>query len=207
MYSRRVPSVRDYSETRRARPLSVEDRRASIIDAVVPLVLEHGKDVTSRQIAEAAGIAEGTVFRAFGDKDSLIAAVVERYLDPLPLRTALRSIDHDLPLDDKLRAVFGLLQDRFKGVIRMMAAVGRQDPPSNRPVRQHDFAIIIAELLAADAERLRIPPERVAHYARVLAFASALPVFDDTIPFTFDELLDLFQHGVIAGPTSTTKES
>ncbi|CAN5320749.1 TetR/AcrR family transcriptional regulator [soil metagenome] len=187
-----------YFETsRRARPLPIEDRQAMIIDAAIPLVMEHGRDVTTRQIAEAAGIAEGTLFRAFGDKESLVAAVVDRYLDPLALRTALRSIDSDLPLEGKLRAVFTLLQDRFKGAIRMMAALGRHEPPANRPQRQ-DFALIIAELLADDTDRLRVPPERVAHYARVLAFASALPVFDETIPFTFDELLDLFQHGVVA---------
>jgi AcrR family transcriptional regulator len=203
-----VSAVNDYAETRRARPLPVEDRKAMIIDAVTPLVLEHGKDVTSRQMAEAAGIAEGTIFRAFGDKESLINAVVERYLDPLALRTALSSIDHDLSLENKLRTVFQLLQDRFKGVIRMMSAIGSTGAPPNRPVRRQDFAEIIGELLADEAGNLRLPPERVAHYARVLAFASALPVFDDTIPFTFDELLDLFEHGVIAPTTTTTtKES
>lgn len=193
-----------FAESKRARALPLEDRKAMIIDAVIPLLIEHGREVTSRQMAEAAGIAEGTVFRAFGDKESLIQAAVERYLDPLPLRTALGSIDRDLPLDEKLSAVFRLLQDRFSGVIRMMAALGRQEPPANRPTRQ-DFAVIIGELLEAHRDQLRVPPERVAHYARVLAFASALPVFDDTIPFTFGELVDLFEHGVIK-PSTTTKE-
>ncbi|MEO8094665.1 MAG: TetR/AcrR family transcriptional regulator, partial [Pseudolysinimonas sp.] len=192
-----MPSVRDYQEPRRARALSVEDRQDMIIGAVTPLVLELGKDVTSRQIAEAAGIAEGTIFRAFGDKETLLNAVVERYLDPLALRTALRSIDPDLSLEEKLSTIFGLLQDRFKGIIRMMAALGRTGPPPRRDGRQ-DFAEIIAELLDEHSAQLRLPPERVAHFARVLAFASALPVFDDTIPFTFDELVDLFEHGVIA---------
>ncbi|MCU1430433.1 MAG: DNA-binding transcriptional regulator, AcrR family, partial [Actinomycetia bacterium] len=36
-----------------------------IVAATLPLLLEHGDRVTSRQIAEAAGIAEGTIFRAF----------------------------------------------------------------------------------------------------------------------------------------------
>ena len=48
-----------------------------IIEAMLPLLLEHGEMVTTRQIAEAAGIAEGTIFRVFADKDELIAAVVE----------------------------------------------------------------------------------------------------------------------------------
>ena len=43
----------------RASPMSVEDRRASIIAAVTPLLIEHGRQVTSAQIAAAAGIAEG----------------------------------------------------------------------------------------------------------------------------------------------------
>jgi AcrR family transcriptional regulator len=193
-----------FAAARRARPLAAEDRKAMIIDAVIPLLMEHGRDVTSRQMAEAAGIAEGTIFRAFGDKESLIQAAVERYLDPLPLRTALRSVDPGLPLEEKLSTVFRILRDRFSGVIRMMAALGRHEPPPNRPARQ-DFATIVGELLQEHAAQLRIPPERVAHYARVLAFASALPVFDDTIPFTFDELVDLFEHGVVI-PSTTTKE-
>ena len=45
---------------------------APIVDAVVPLLLEHGGDVTTRQIAEAAGIAEGTIFRVFPDKAALL---------------------------------------------------------------------------------------------------------------------------------------
>ena len=47
----------------RAKALSVEDRQAMLIDAVTPLLLEHGQAVTTRQIADCAGIAEGTIFR------------------------------------------------------------------------------------------------------------------------------------------------
>ena len=54
--------------TPRAPALSVEDRRASLVEVTIPLLREHGVGVTTKQVAEAAGIAEGTVFRAFGTK-------------------------------------------------------------------------------------------------------------------------------------------
>lgn len=190
-----------FAESKRARALPLEDRQAMIIGAVIPLLLEHGKDVTSKQIAEAAGIAEGTVFRAFGDKESLIAAAVASYLDPLPLRTALRSIDQDLSLDDKLQAIFGLLKDRFEGVIKMTSAIGTHGPPVKRDERQ-DFVGIIGELLIPHRAQLRVEPEQIAQYARMLAFAAAIPVFKDTLPFTADELVDLFKYGV-ARPATT----
>jgi AcrR family transcriptional regulator len=47
--------------------MAPDDRRRAIVAAVVPLLLEHGDDVSTRQIADAAGIAEGTIFRVFPD--------------------------------------------------------------------------------------------------------------------------------------------
>ena len=110
----------------RAQPMSPEERRESIIDAVVPLLKEHGRDVSSRQIAEAAGVAEGTIFRAFGDKETLISAAIARFFDPQPFRDALRAIDPDEPTVDKITQVVQLLRDRFHGVIGFMSALGME---------------------------------------------------------------------------------
>ena len=72
----------------RARPLSPEDRRAAILDAVVPLLIDHGAAVTTAEMAEAAGIAEGTIFRVFPDKASLLPPTMTSLL---PRCTALPS--------------------------------------------------------------------------------------------------------------------
>src|SRR6266852_4962864 len=88
------------AKTRRASALPPDERRSMIVAATLPLLLEHGERVTSRQIAEAAGIAEGTIFRAFADKDELIAAVLEVALDQEPLEDALSAVNPSLPLDE-----------------------------------------------------------------------------------------------------------
>src|SRR5713101_3013811 len=87
------------TRTRRAAALPPDERRSMIVAVTLPLLLAHGERVTSRQIAEAAGIAEGTIFRAFADKDEVIAAVLEAALDQEPLETALANIDPHLEFE------------------------------------------------------------------------------------------------------------
>ncbi|WP_348787152.1 TetR/AcrR family transcriptional regulator [Leifsonia sp. NPDC080035] len=170
----------------RAQPLSPEDRRAMIIDAVIPLLVANGRDVTTRQIAEAAGIAEGTIFRVFSDKDTLVKAAIEKHLDPEPLREALRCIDPALPLENKVRAIIVLMQERFRSVFRMLAVVGAERPPV--PQERAEFASIIERILAPEAERLNWPPRRAAYILRLISFASSFPALNEGVEFSVDEL-------------------
>jgi AcrR family transcriptional regulator len=179
----------------RAKPLSVDDRRAMILEAVMPLLTKHGRDISSKQIAEAAGIAEGTVFRAFGDKESLIDAAIVKFLDPEPLRLELRAIDPQLPLDQKVLAVVMLMKKRFGEVFRIMALVGG-GPPPGRNTRQ-EFATIIARLLEPEAEQLNWPPERVAHIIRLITFAASMPMLNEHTEFTESELASIVLHGIV----------
>jgi AcrR family transcriptional regulator len=61
--------------------MSAEERRAAILDAVLPLLRERGLGVPTRELARAAGIAEGTIFRVFLDKKALMLAALARALD------------------------------------------------------------------------------------------------------------------------------
>ena len=165
-----------------------------IIDAVIPLLVRYGRDVTSKQIAEAAGIAEGTIFRAFGDKETLIRAAVRKYLDPELLRLELSGIDASLPLEEKVRLMVGLLQKRLGDVFRMVAAVGFERPPL--PQQREVFARVIAEVLEPELERLNWPSIRVGHIILLVAFAASLPQLNEGIAFTTDELAAIILYGI-----------
>ncbi|MFF1572011.1 TetR/AcrR family transcriptional regulator [Leifsonia sp. NPDC058292] len=192
------------AERARARPLAVEDRQAMIIDAVIPLLLEYGRGVTSKQIAEAAGIAEGTIFRAFGDKETLVQAAIEKYLDPEPLRNALRAIDPSLPLEHKVRAILYLLRERFHSVMRIMATIGAERPPV--PQVRHHFVEIISQILAPELHELNWPPERVAHILRLISFSSAFPALNDGVEFGIDELTRIVLVGIVGEYDVVTPE-
>ncbi len=184
--------------SRRAPAMPVDDRRAALVEAVIPLLLQHGSDVTTKQIAEAAGVAEGTIFRAFPDKESLISAAVDRYLEPDEVRVRLEGIDPTLPLEEKVHHLVALMLDRFDGVIRVMAARGY---PTRRPRDEvWPFTQPIATLLEPDLDRLALAPERVAHYIRLVAFSSAIPHFTRDMGFTVDELTRLILGGIVRPP-------
>ncbi|MFF2494734.1 TetR/AcrR family transcriptional regulator [Agromyces sp. NPDC058064] len=180
----------------RAKPMSVDDRRAAIARATVPLLSSYGRDVTTRQIAEAAGVAEGTLFRVFDGKEAIIDAAVEVFLDPEPFREALRRIDPGLPLDLKMRLVIDRFQDRFSGIFGVFAALGARP----RPPHSIDPGVIVGifeQLLAPELERLRVPPADVFAFVRIIAFSSAMPQFAQTTGLDSDRLADLIVHGIV----------
>jgi len=189
------------SRRERARPLAPEDRREAIIAATRPLLYQHGRDTTTKLIAEAAGIAEGTIFRSFSTKDELFDAVLEREFDPETFLAKVAEIDADLPLRERLVAYTTLLQGRFLGIFRLMAAMGMPKPPAKfqdeaARRRLHDSGLLT--LFAVDAERFTLPVERVAELVRGLTFAATHPHLTEQRPLTPEEIVDVILHGVLA---------
>ncbi|WP_228010704.1 TetR/AcrR family transcriptional regulator [Nonomuraea phyllanthi] len=123
---------------RRAPAMSPEQRREMIVRAALPLVVEYGTSVTTAQIARAAGIGEGTIFRAFGDKDAVLAACMAEAARPDDTLAYVASISLDLPLEERLVEASEALHAhlaRMGAVAGALAASGglRRDPRLLRP--------------------------------------------------------------------------
>src|SRR5919107_3420731 len=69
------------SEPRRdgVRDLVVRARREQIVEAATRVFAEKGfRRATTREVARAAGVSEGTIYNYFEDKDALLLAILDR---------------------------------------------------------------------------------------------------------------------------------
>ena len=118
----------------RATPLPPDERRAALIAATEPLLEKFGRDVSTRQIAEAANVAEGTIFRAFTTKDALIDAVLEDVFDVQRTCDELHRIDLELGLEPRMVAAVRVLQTRLRRMFALFHSMRLGPRPD-----QHDF--------------------------------------------------------------------
>ena len=181
------------TKTTRATALPPDERRSMIVAATLPLLLEHGDRVTTKQIAEAAGIAEGTIFRAFADKDEVIAAVVEAALDDGPLEAALSEVAVGLAFEDALVAAIVIMQQRVIDIWRLVSSVGtRFHGQTRRPLADSGALVRIFEMNRA---RITVEPIAAARLLRALTLSATHPMLAGE-PTSPNELVQLFLHGV-----------
>jgi AcrR family transcriptional regulator len=191
-YHRLVPT--------RARPLPPDERRAALVAATLPLVVQHGPSVTTRQIADAAGVAEGTIFGVFPDKETLIRATVAAAFDPASVVDRLASLDPSGTFEDRLTAAVVILQERLAKVFNLITAFRLHEPPDEHvhvnPPANVAIVEALAELFAHDAERLRLEPAQCARLLRLVVFAGSHPRITDDNPLSAEEIVDLLLHGI-----------
>ncbi|REF96138.1 TetR family transcriptional regulator [Asanoa ferruginea] len=187
----------------RARPLPPEERRAALVEATLPLVVQHGTKVTTKQIAEAAGVAEGTIFRVFPDKETLVREAIATVLDPLPTVAALNAIDLDLPIRERMVQAAEIMRKRMETAFAVMSALRMDGPqhhkPEERPSHQ-PMLDAMERLVAPDEDKFRLPAPEVARMLRLLTFAGTHRIITDNHPLTTEEVVSVLLDGVLRRP-------
>ena len=192
------------SKRRRVPALAPEERRAALIAATIPLLHEHGVDVSTRQIAAAAGVAEGTIFGVFETKTSLVVCSVIKALDPQPTLDALAAIDRSAPLRERLSEAADLLHSRFTSNAQLMTEARKliftgvdADTQKRLAANRSALQTALSEVIAPDAGRLRRPPEAVASLLLMFCGAYTHGPFGDPDDFNGAETVSLLLDGLL----------
>lgn len=183
------------------------ERKQAIVEAALPLLREHGRETTTRQIAEAAGIAEGTIFRVFATKDDLFAAALAHAFDPADFLAELESVDATLPLRERLVALTEAMQQRFVGIFDLMTVMAMQGPPRHHKGEEADewrrrSHLRMVRLIEPDAAAFRVPVEDVVRALRLLTFSGSHPHISEQRLMTPDEIVDVVLHGTCTKDSS-----
>jgi AcrR family transcriptional regulator len=196
----------------RAAPLPLDDRRAALIAATEPLLERFGREVSTKQIAEAAGVAEGTIFRAFATKEALIDAVIEDAFDNQRTCDALAKVDPSLSLEERLVAAVSILQERVRRVVTLFGSLRLRkeahDRDSFRVKQLADNELLnraIASLIEPDQDQLRLDVIEAASALRTITFSITHPILGDQRLSEPREIVDLVLNG-ICRDTSSEKE-
>jgi AcrR family transcriptional regulator len=196
-----------------------DDRRKAIVEAVIPLLVEHGESVTTRLIAEAAGVAEGTIFRVFPDKHALLMAAARETLNPSgasdELADAVAGIDD---LEKVVREVTARMLVRAEHVMTVLMALRkaftaeshkrhgthghghhedeRTGPPAFVVESHRALLERLTEVFTPFRDELSVSPERAALLLRTLVLGSRHPGMEASDRLSVDEVADVLLHGI-----------
>jgi AcrR family transcriptional regulator len=188
--------------TRRAR--QAEQRRTQLIDTALEVFAEKGVEGTTvKDLAEAAGVAQGLLYHYFRSKEDLLRAALERHYF-LPELRRLTSPDRDRPAREVLLEVgegfAALLRDR-RPLLQVMVA----EAPTNSPVAERvqraarEGPRLLGQYLQSRVAAGELRPHDTEATARLLLSALLMAHLTDT----FDDGLvtgavDTILHGVVA---------
>ena len=199
-----------------------DERRSALIEATIPLLLEHGSGVSTRQIAEAAGVAEGTIFRVFDSKEDILHACATQVLSRDGLADGLATLPPDADLAttvahigralsvriNDVRTVIALLHEQGSGRFsfhghaheRPGGPVGPEASSTCRrpdPRALHEAVVeTVASALAPHADALRTTPRVAATALIALTFGAGHTFAGDPALTDGEALADLILHGI-----------
>jgi AcrR family transcriptional regulator len=131
--------------------------RQRILDAAAALIRQRGVDaITMDEVAAAAGVGKGTLYRRFGDKGGLAEALLDRRETELQeaILTGPPPLGPGADPADRLRAFFGAYADLLEWDGRLLLVAETSTPASRYHSGAYAFwhAHVVALLRRAGAE-------------------------------------------------------
>jgi AcrR family transcriptional regulator len=164
------------SVPRKRRSLSPEARRAAILSAALEEFTARGYEgARLDDVAKRAGIAKGTIYLYFTDKEALFQELVRSMVHPV-LGTLEKLREVDIParvlvetlLATFVREVYGT---RRKDIIRLILSEGPRFPAIAEFYYREVVARVLAivrPILARAAERGELPDDALARFPQLI---------------------------------------
>jgi len=179
----------------RARRLAPDERRAAILATATELFLAHGQAFTTADLAAAAGVSEGTIFRYFPDKASLLVAARDGALSMDSLLAELAMAATLGTPEARLLSAGHALETKITQMTRVMEELETHGPPSPD---------ILAELLDALLPLFEgLPTDAVGSHQQLANLFMGMLVSNtvfctktDTPPMATEQLISVFLRGV-----------
>ena len=183
----RIANSRGRSYRSQLRAEQADETRARILDAAIRVMARGVASVSIPAVAREAGVSVPTIYRHFGTKHDLLAAVYPHSLRRAGLHkvAAPRSLDE---LREGVRANFDRIES-FDDLAR--AAMASPAAAEVRRINMPDRVAMFRELAEtsvpqlADADR-----DRIARLLVVLTSSSALRMWRDQLGASVDEAAD-----------------
>jgi AcrR family transcriptional regulator len=182
--------VRPMSEPARGRSprMDAGARRQAILDAALTVFAESGFEAARLDdVAARAGIAKGTLYLYFKDKEALFEEVVHGAASPIIERLGALAAAPDLPMASLLDAMFALFEKEVLGtrrklIIRLIIAEGPRFPRIAEFYYRDIIGRILPMLAAVArraAERGELPNDAIARFPQLVAAPQLLTVIWD----------------------------
>lgn len=183
----------------------------AILEAAEEVALENGLEAASAAaIAARAGVAVGTLYNYFPDRDGILAALFKvRRAEILPGVDAAASAGANLPFEERLRAYVRKLLEVFEAHHNFLRLAIQADGEGTK-IKGRDKTTLmnqvlhhIEQIMRDGASRKLFPASRVPAYARMLQGSLKALVHlrvqeDGSLAQDSDLIADVFLRGVTA---------
>jgi len=163
---------------RRGRRVDPAARKKAILDAALTVFAERGFGAARLDdVAARAGVAKGTLYLYFKDKETLFEEVVRGVVSPVLERVSALASAPDMPFDKALEALFSMFEREVLGTKRklLIRLVITEGPRFPRIAELHYRNVVarimplIQKLARRPAARGEVASEAIARYPQLIA--------------------------------------